>query len=42
MFRALLAQPQKALHKRHFDILSVLYQSAAPDLEWNSNPGAAN
>jgi hypothetical protein len=42
MFRALLAHPREALTKGTWYIACVLCQLAAPGLEWNFNPGAAN
>jgi hypothetical protein len=43
MFRALLANHQKALHKRTWYIACVLCQLAAPGLKWMIfNPGAFN
>jgi hypothetical protein len=42
MFRALLAHPLEVLHKGTWYTACVLCQLAAPELEWNFNPGAAN
>jgi hypothetical protein len=41
MFRALLAHPLEALHRLHLGYIAcVVYQLAAPGLEFHSNPGA--
>jgi hypothetical protein len=42
MFRALLVDPQETLYSGTWYIARVLYQLAAPGMQWNFNSGATN
>jgi hypothetical protein len=42
MFQALLAHPQETLQRGIWYIACMLFQLAAPGLEFHFNPGAAN